>query len=76
MDVIAAIEFDRYYTTNNGEAYRRYAINTEYPEGKCVEISKTEEGSYLILFDDGKTYEIFKPSSIYRVPETHEILKK
>lgn len=72
---ILAIDFDWYFT-KEGEFYQRCEVGTEGRHGNCVDISKIEEGGYLVLFDDGRTYEIFNQSTVYRVPEDHEILKK
>ncbi len=74
-NVILSIEFD-WYSTKDGENYRKCTVEEEGRDGKCVDISKTEEGSYVILFDDGRTYETFNPSTVYRVPLTHDMLKK
>ena len=74
-NVILAIEFD-WFSGKEGEEYRKCTVGEEGRDGKCVKITKTEEKSYLILFEDGRTYETFNPSTIYRVPEDHEMLKK
>ena len=74
-NVILSIEYDWYFT-KDGEAYRKCTVGEEGRDGKCVDISKTEEGSYVILFDDGRTYETFNQSTVYRVPLTHEMLKE
>jgi len=74
-NVILAIETD-WYSTKEGEYFRRFDVGVEGRDGKCVKITKTKEGSYIILFEDGRTYETFNPSTIYRVPEDHEMLKK
>lgn len=71
---ILAIETD-WYSTKEGEFYRRFEIGEESHDGKCIDITRTEEGSYLILFDDGRTYETFNPGTVYRVPEDHKLLK-
>jgi hypothetical protein len=72
---ILSIEID-WYSTKDGEFYRKFTVGEEGGDGKCVEITRTDEGSYLILFDDGRTYETFNQSTVYRVPEDHEMLKK
>ena len=74
-NVILAIEID-WYSTKEGEYFRRFEVGTDGRDGKCIKITKTKEGSYIILFEDGRTYETFNPSTIYRVPEDHEMLKK
>jgi len=74
-NVILSIEFD-WHPTKEGELYRKCTVGEEGRDGKCVEITKTKEKSYLILFDDGRTYETFNPGTVYRVPEDHEMLKK
>jgi len=71
---ILSIETDWHFT-KDGEFYRKFTVDEEGRDGKCVDISKTEEGSYIILFDDGRTYETFNQSTVYRVPENHEMLK-
>ena len=74
-DQILAIDYD-WYSTKEGEFYQRCEVNAEGRSGLCVDISKTDEGSYLILFKDGRTYETFNPNTVYRVPITHDMLKK
>ena len=71
---ILAIDYD-WYSTKEGEFYQRSEVGLEGRNGLCVDISKTKEGSYMILFDDGRTYETFNPSTVYRVPLTHDMLK-
>ena len=74
-NIILSIEID-WYSTKEGEFYRKFTVGEEGRDGKCVKITKTKEGSYIINFDDGRTYETFNPSTVYRVPEDHEMLKK
>lgn len=77
MDVIIAIEYDWFYTKNDGESFKIYEVGFFYNKmGKCRQIEEIETGGFRIWFDTGRVQEIFNINSVYRVPNNDKLLKK
>ena len=74
INFIHAIEYN-WWAAKEGENYQSFEVDQVYKEGLCVDISKTEEGSFVILFSSGRSLEVFNPGTIYRIPVSDKILK-
>lgn len=77
MDVIRAIEYNWFFTKDEGESVSIYEVGVFYNKmGKCKNIEEIETGGIRVWFDTGRTHEIFNINSVYRVPNDDKLLKK
>ncbi len=74
-DRIYSIELNWFYTPE-GDGFMKFTIGVEARNNiPCTDIIKTDEGSYIILFKNGESLEMFNPNIIYRKPIDDEVFE-
>jgi len=77
MDVIIAVEYDWFFTKDDGENVKKYEVGFLYGKmGKCMRIDEIETGGFRVWFDTGRTCEIFNINSVYRVANDDRLLRQ